>query len=85
MKKFIHEGTGAYWESATINPDNLARWIIMRTYSDDDSVYRLTKDTQGIKRYDLVASYPFADIYQLKDQYLPDLITEQIFTNKACS
>ena len=79
MKKFIHEGTGAYWESATANPDKLARWIIMRTYSEDDSVYRLTKDTLGIKRYNLVASYPFADIYQLNDQFLPDLITDQIY------
>ncbi|MDD2807148.1 MAG: hypothetical protein PHW95_01325 [Patescibacteria group bacterium] len=78
MKRFIHEGTGAYWESATTNPDRWARWIVLRTYSDDDQTYRLIKNTEGFKHYDLVQSFPFADIYQIKGEYLKDLNTEPI-------
>ncbi len=74
MKRYIHEGTGDYWKRATTNPDHLARWIIMRTNSDDDATFRLTKNTEGIKRYRLVESFPFADIYEIKDEYLPELL-----------
>ena len=79
MKRFIHEGTGAYWESATIAPDRWARWIVMRTHDDNDSTFRLVKDTSGYSKYDLVDSYPFADIYQLQPEYLEQLNTEPIF------
>ncbi len=79
MKKFIHEGTGAYWAEATVLPDKWARWIVMRTYSDSDSTWAAVSKTPGFERYDKVRSFPFADIYQLKDEYLPDLITEPIF------
>ncbi len=82
MKKFIHEGTGAYWQSAMINPDRWARWIIMRTYSDEDLTWRLIHTTPGFERYVLVAKYPFADIYELKPEYVPRLITDQVFTQQ---
>ncbi len=36
MKKFIHEGTGAYWESATTSPDRWARWVVMRTHDNNE-------------------------------------------------
>lgn len=78
MSKFIHEGTGAYWQEATTTPDKWARWIVMRTYSDSDSAWRLTHNTPGFERYEVVQSFPFADIYKLKDEYLDDLITEPI-------
>ncbi len=78
MKKFIHEGAGAYYAAALKNPEQWARWIVMRTYSDDDSVWKALKDNPGLKNYELVDHYPFADIYELKDEYLKDLITEPI-------
>ena len=78
MKKFIHEGTGAYWESAMETPDRWARWIIMRTYSNDDSTWRLVSKSPGFLRYDRVAQYPFADIYELQSSWLPDLVTEPV-------
>jgi hypothetical protein len=78
MKKFIHEGTGAYWKSATAYPDRWARWIITRTYSDDDATWRLVSRTPGFERYTLVGHYPFADIYELKPEYLGDLQTEAV-------
>ncbi len=78
MKKFIHEGTGAYYNSALINPDRWARWIVMRSYSDNDSTWKAMKDNAGFARYELVDHYPFADIYKLKDEYLKDLIAEPI-------
>ena len=54
MKKFIHEGTGLYWESATTAPDKWARWIVLRTYDDNDLTFRLIKDAPGFKRFELV-------------------------------
>lgn len=78
MKRFIHEGTGAYWESATSSPDRWARWIVMRTYDDNDLTYKLVKDVPGFKKYNKVDSYPFADIYELKPEYLGQLNTEPI-------
>ncbi|MEK7576505.1 MAG: hypothetical protein AAB482_02300 [Patescibacteria group bacterium] len=78
MKKFIHEGTGAYWTSATRSPDRWARWIIMRTYSEDDSTWRLVSKSPGFERYNLVGMYPFADIYELKPEFMADLQTEPV-------
>lgn len=78
MKRFIHEGTGAYWESATISPDSWARWIVMRTNDNNDLTWRFVSKSPGFKNYDLVASYPFADVYQLKDELLELLHTEPI-------
>jgi len=79
MKRFIHEGTGLYWESALQIPDRWARWIIMRTYDDNDLTWKFVSKTKGFALYDKVGSYPFADIYQLKPEYLPDLNTKPVF------
>lgn len=76
MKKFIHEGAGDYYAAALKNPDRWARWIVMRTYSDDDSTWNAVKDNPGLKNYELAGHYPFADIYRLKDEYLKDLTVE---------
>ena len=73
MKKFIHEGAGQYYDQAIENPDKWARFIVMRTYSDDDSTWRNVKDTAGFEKFDLVDHYPFADIYELKPEFLNDL------------
>ncbi len=78
MDRFIHEGTGAYWESALTNPDRWARWIVMRTYDNNDLTYKGVSKTEGFKKYHLVDSYPFADVYQLDDKYLPQLNTEPV-------
>lgn len=76
MKKFIHEGTGLYWDQATETPEAWARWIVVRTHSDDDSTWRLIQDAPGLSKYDLVAEYPFADVYQLRSEYFDALETE---------
>lgn len=81
MKQFIHEGTGRYWEEATTTPERWARWIIMRTHDDNDLTWKAVSKTPGFERYSIVGSYPFADIYEQKDEYLSDLITEPILTN----
>lgn len=83
MKRFIHEGTGKYWESALDSPDRWARWIVMRTYDTADLVYKGVHDNPGFtERYNLVDSYPFADVYELDEQYLSDLNTEQVYKNQ---
>lgn len=79
MSRFIHEGTGKYWESATTAPDRWARWIIMRTYDNSDMTYKEISKTGQLERYLLVAAYPFADVYQLKDEYLATLNTEPVY------
>lgn len=78
MKKFIYEGTGDYYTSALENPDRWARWIVMRSH-DGDSTWKTIKNNSGFKKFVLVGRYPFGDIYQLKNEYLGDLITEPIF------
>ncbi len=79
MKKFIHEGTGAYWESAAKAPDRWARWIVMRTNSNDDHTWRLMSEIPGFfNYYDRVRQYPFADIYELKDEYVSGLNTKPV-------
>jgi hypothetical protein len=83
MSRFIHEGTGAYWQAATNVPDKWARWIVLRTHDTNDLTFKLIKDTKGFDKYDLVDTYPFADIYQLRDEYLSNLVTEPIFGNNA--
>jgi hypothetical protein len=79
MKRFIHEGTGLYWESAISTPDRWARWIVMRTYDDSDLVWKNVSRTKGFQKYHLVETYPFATIYELDDQYLNFLITTPVF------
>ena len=80
MKKFIHEGTGAYWESATVAPDRWARWIVMRTNDLNDSTFKFISKTKAFRDgwYTLVDTYPFADIYELKSEYTKDLNTKPI-------
>lgn len=79
MKRFIHEGTGAYWTSATTTPDRWARWIIMRTYDNADLTWKAVSETKALEKYDLVGKFPFADIYQLKPEYINQLQTEPVF------
>jgi hypothetical protein len=79
MKKFIHEGTGLYWESATSAPDTWARWIVMRTHDSNDLTFRMINDNPGLEKFKLVDSYPFADIYELREEYLATLNTKEVF------
>lgn len=79
MRKFIHEGSDRYYKSAIENPDLWVRWIVVRSYSEDDSTWREIKDKPGFQRYTLVDHYPFADIYELKEEYVKDLKTDFVF------
>ncbi len=76
MARFIHEGTGTYWDSATTTPDRWAKWIVMRTNDINDSTFRLIQQTPWQEYYQLVDSYPFADIYELKPEYWEQLNTK---------
>lgn len=76
MKKFIHEGTGKYWLTATAVPDRWARWIIMRTHDKNDETFRLLENNKALSKYRLVGHYPFADIYELMPEYVNFLNTK---------
>lgn len=84
MSRFIHEGTGDYWDLATTHPSSWARWIIMRTYDEGDNTYRLLRyNKEFINDYKLIRKYPFADIYEIKDQFLGQLNTQPVsYANK---
>lgn len=79
MGRFIHEGTGVYWEAALAAPDRWARYIVMRTNDENDLVFRKIDKEAWKTNYRLVDHYPFADIYELNDDKLDDLITEPVF------
>ena len=79
MKKFIHEGTGAYWDLATTYPDEWATWVILRTGDDSDFTWHLLKNNTAFKtRFDRVHSYPFADIYALKPEFRSKVQTQPV-------
>jgi len=80
MSKFIHEGTGAYWDNATVSPDRWARWIVMRTNDVNDLTFKLVSQSKAFKLgyYKLVDHYPFADIYEIKPEYVKNLNTKPI-------
>lgn len=77
MKRFIHEGTGEYWQQATDHPTRWARWIVLRTNDTNDSTFRELQYNREFKEnYTLVKQLPFADIYEIKPDYVKDLRTE---------
>lgn len=77
MKRFIHEGTGDYWKEATAHPSRWARWIVLRTNDVNDSTFREIGDNPEFKeRYTLERTLPFADIYELKPEYVPNVRTQ---------
>ncbi|MFC1678356.1 hypothetical protein ACFLZ9_01305 [Patescibacteria group bacterium] len=82
MSKYIHEGTGRYYSEAIQEPDKWARWIVVRSNSDSDTTWTGIKDKEGFKHFELVDHYPFADIYELKSEYVPHLITEPIYEDE---
>lgn len=74
MKRFIHEGTGDYWDLATARPDKWARWIVMRSNDPNDLTTKLIKKNKSfIGKYNLVRKFPFAEVYELKDEYVGNL------------
>jgi len=81
MKRFIHEGTGGYWDVATQNPELWAKWIIARTYDDNDLTWKAIKDNPSMDKYQLVNHFPFADIYELKPEYQKELNTKPTLLN----
>lgn len=78
MAKFIHEGTGLYWDNATAYPDRWARWIIMRTNDKNDLTFKTVSKTKYQNKYNLVGSFPFADIYEIKPEYAGSLNTKPV-------
>lgn len=83
MKRFIHEGTGAYWDYAVEKPELWARWIVLRTNDTNDLTFKEVQDSTGFAdMYDKVQSFPFADIYQIQDQYVSQVETEAVFKQK---
>lgn len=73
MSRFIHEGTGRYWEEASENPQLYARYIILRTYDTSDLTFKVVGTEDLFAKYDLKLHGEFADIYELKSEYVAGL------------
>lgn len=74
MSRFIHEGDGIYWTLAIAHPAHWARWIVLRTGDTSDQTYRILHNNKEFNNdYVLVGKYPFADLYEIKPQYVKDL------------
>jgi hypothetical protein len=74
MSRFIHEGTGLYWDVATMHPSRWARWIIVRTHDTNDQTFRLLQYNKEFHNdYSLQGHFPFADIYEVKPKFLPEM------------
>ena len=79
MSRFIHEGTGQYWEAATTHPAHWARWIILRTNDLNDQTFAKLRYNKEFKNdYVLKEKLPFADIYEIKPQYVKNLQTQPL-------
>lgn len=80
MKRFIHEGTGSYWENATKYPDRFAKYIVVRTNDlNDGAFFLLTRnDPDALTKYDLTIKGDFADVYELKEEYKVNLPKEPL-------
>jgi len=77
MSRFIHEGDGIYWTLATKQPAHWARWIVLRDNDMTDQTFKLLHNNPEFKNdYFLEGKYPFADIYEIKPQYVKDLHTK---------
>lgn len=82
QKRFIHEGTGLYWENSLARPEKWARWIVLRPNDMSDAVYKAMIKTDYKNKYNLVLDYKTADVYELKPEYLSGLITNPILKHK---
>lgn len=78
MKRFIHEGTGQYWSESIKHPEKWARWIVLRTNDKNDLTWKLLGNRKVLAKYELVANFPFADIYRLKAKYQESLVTNEV-------
>lgn len=73
MRRFVHEGVNTHYLRAIEHPDRCVRWIVMKTSYSGDSIWSAMKDNPAMSRYELIAHYSFADIYELKPEYVPEL------------
>lgn len=77
MSRYIHEGDGLYWTISTADPVHWARWIVLRTNdANDQTFYRLRNNPEFRNDYLLKKHYPFADVYEIKPQYIKTLHTK---------
>ncbi len=84
MKRFIHEGTGLYWDLSIAHPERWARWVVFRTHDPDDLLGKLLLNNPTFRKdYEMVREYPFADVYELKSEYVSKLqLTPNLAVNK---
>lgn len=73
MSRFIHEGTGLYWDLATAHPERWVRWVVFYKGNTDLAYTLLSHNNEFKDYYYLAHKFPYAEIYELKPQLTGDL------------
>lgn len=70
LKKYIHEGTGKYWETSLSDPAIYATWIVMANGDVGDPVYSALVNEHHsafLKSFSLVTQFQHHNIYQKRN------------------
>jgi len=70
LKRYIHEGTGRYWETSIIDPSIYATWLILPKGNEYNPMYiKLVKDgnSKFLRTFDEVKEFDDLIIYKRKE------------------
>lgn len=69
LKRFIHEGTGRYWETSLANPSEYANWIVVKNTTEDPlhNALVIEHENEFLKDFDLVATFSTSDVYKRRE------------------
>jgi hypothetical protein len=72
MKRFIHEGVNSIWPSATKNPEEWVRWVIVMPEKSKNSDFlwkAMDNDPKRLRHFHLAGEFPYAVVYELDNKY----------------
>lgn len=78
LRRFIHEGSGKYWEESLIDPAIYAKWIIVSNEDVGDPVYTALykkQDREFLKYYDVKLKTKDVAVFQRRE-FAPDFVTK---------
>ncbi|OGG12581.1 hypothetical protein A3D77_04545 [Candidatus Gottesmanbacteria bacterium RIFCSPHIGHO2_02_FULL_39_11] len=77
LKRFIHEGTGRYWEESLVDPTIYAKWIVVTSGDVGDPVYSALYNKRSgvfLKYYDLKLKAKHINVFERR-QFPKDIVT----------
>lgn len=82
LTRFIHEGTGLYWDNTLARPERWARWLVFIPNDVTDAVFAGIYKADYKNKYNLVVNLKTVDIYELKPEYIGSLNKNRIIQYK---